>query len=329
MLVYSGQGARPAELLDLNRLVAGMGNLLGVSVSKKVALNRECDEETPPVCADASQMRQVVMNLITNASEAIGDEHGTVTIRVGAVQLGREAPSRMRVGEDLPEGRYVSLEVEDTGIGIEEAARSKLFDPFYTTKFAGRGLGLAAVLGIVRAHRGAIEVQSRVGEGATFRVLLPAAEASASARSEDRASQDRSAPGSGTILIVDDEEGVRDVARGMLEREGFSVVTVEDGRQAVRIFPSVSEEIDAVLLDLSMPEMDGGEVLREMRRIRPDVKVVLCSGYMEGRARELSDGPGQVSFLRKPFDSESLLRTLRGVLASDLQMGPDDRSEEG
>jgi len=130
MLVYSGRGTHLAEPLDLNRLVAGMGNLLGVSVSKKVALNRECGEEVPPVYADASQMRQVVMNLITNASDAIGDEHGTVTIRVGAVQLGREAPSRMLVGEDLPEGRYVSLEVEDTGTGIEEAARSKLFDPF-------------------------------------------------------------------------------------------------------------------------------------------------------------------------------------------------------
>jgi len=171
-------------------------------------------------------------------------------------------------------------------------------------------------------------VQSRVGEGSTFRVLLPAAEASVTARSEGRASQDRDSRGGGRILVVDDEEGVRDVARGMLEREGFSVITAEDGREAVRIFPSVAGEIDAVLLDLSMPKMDGGEVLREMRRIRSDVKVILCSGYMEGRARELSDGPGQASFLHKPFDSETLLRTLREVLASDIPRESDDRGAE-
>jgi PAS domain S-box-containing protein len=328
MLVYSGLGTHVAEPLDLNLLVAEMGNLLGASMSKKVALNRECDGEVPLVYADASQMRQVVMNLVTNASEAIGDQHGTVTIRVGAVQLGQEASSRMLVGEDLPEGRYVGLEVADTGTGIAEGARSKLFDPFYTTKFAGRGLGLAAVLGIVRAHRGAIEVGSRVGEGSTFRMLLPVAEVGAAASSEDRGSRDRDSRGSGKILIVDDEEGVRDVAKGMLEREGFSVITAEDGSEAVRIFPSISPEIDAVLLDLSMPQMDGGQVLQEMRRIRPDVKVILCSGYMEGRVRELSDGPGQASFLHKPFDSETLLRTLREVLASGPQRDRDDQSEK-
>ena len=328
MLIYSGGGMHAAELLDLNGLVVGMGKLLRVSVSKKVVLNWECDDDVPLINADASQMRQVVMNLIMNASEAIGDRHGSVTIRIGAVQLGQEIASRTLIGEDLTHGRYVRFEVADTGPGIEASARSKLFDPFYTTKFAGRGLGLAAVLGIVRAHRGAIEVRSRVDEGSTFRILLPAAEASFAARPEDRRAQGRDSRGGGKILVVDDEEGVRDVAKGMLEREGFSVITAEDGREAVRIFPSVSEEIDAVLLDLSMPHMDGGEVLREMRRLCPEVKVILCSGYMDGRVRELCDGPGQVSFLRKPFDSESLARTLHEVLASEVQSESDDRGTE-
>jgi DNA-binding NtrC family response regulator len=135
-------------------------------------------------------------------------------------------------------------------------------------------------------------------------------------------------PTGGTILVVDDEEGVRDVARCMLEREGFRVITAEDGREAVRIFRAVSEEIDAVLLDLSMPHMGGGEVLREMRRLRSDVKAILCSGYLEGRASELRDGPGQASFLHKPYDSETLLSTLREVLASEVRGESDDRSTE-
>ena len=217
MLIYSGRGEHTAEPLDLNALVAEMGGLLRVSISKKVVLNFECGDEVPLVDADASQVRQVVMNLIINASEAIGDEHGTVTIRIGEVEVDQESASRTFIGEDLPKGRYVSLEVADTGCGIETAARSKLFDPFYTTKFSGRGLGLAAVLGIVRAHRGAIEVRSQVNQGSTFRILLPVVESSVAVRWEDRGPQGQDLPGSGTILVVDDEEGVRDVARGMLE----------------------------------------------------------------------------------------------------------------
>jgi signal transduction histidine kinase/CheY-like chemotaxis protein len=317
MLIYAGEGTQPEEPLDLNALVVEMGKLLRVSISKKVALNCECHGEVPFVIADPSQMRQLVMNLIINASEAIGDENGAVTIRVSEVDVDEEVASRILVGGDLPPGRYVSLEVADTGCGIEAVARSRLFDPFYTTKFAGRGVGLAAVLGIVRSHRGAIEVQSQVNQGATFRVLLPAVDGSVAARLDHRGSRRRDSRGSGTVLVVDDEEDVREIAREMLEREGFTVITVEDGREAVRSFEAISEEIDAVLLDLSMPQMDGGEVLREMHRLRPEARVILCSGYREGRVRELCDGAGQVSFLRKPFDSEALVGALRKALASD------------
>jgi CheY-like chemotaxis protein len=263
-------------------------------------------------------MRQLVMNLIINASEAIGDENGAVTIRLSEVDVDEEVTSQILVGGDLPHGRYVSLEVVDTGCGIEAVARSRLFDPFYTTKFAGRGLGLAAVLGIVRAHQGGIEVQSQLHQGATFRVLLPAVDGSVAGHSYHPGSRDRDSRGSGTVLVVDDEEDVREIAREMLEREGFTVITAEDGREAVRSFGAISEEIDAVLLDLSMPQMDGGEVLREMHRLRPEARVILCSGYREGRVRELCDGAGQVSFLRKPFDSETLMGALRKALASDI-----------
>jgi CheY-like chemotaxis protein len=178
-------------------------------------------------------------------------------------------------------------------------------------------LGLASVLGIVRAHRGAIEVRSQLDEGSTFRILLPLAESSVAARSEDRGSPSRDWRGSGTLLVADDEEVVRGVARAMLERKGFTVITAADGREAVRIFRSMSEEVDAVLLDLSMPHMDGDEALREMRRLRSDVKAILWSGHAEQTARERCDEQSRVSVMQKPFDSEALLSTLRAVLASD------------
>jgi PAS domain S-box-containing protein len=317
MLAYAGQGTYVAEPLDLNVLVAETENLLKVSISKKVVLSHERGAEIALVNADASQMRQVIMNLIMNASEAVCDESGTVTIRVGEVDVNEESVLRRYIGDDLSAGRYVSLEVTDTGCGMDAETRSKLFDPFFTTKFEGRGLGLASVLGIVRTHRGAIEVRSQLDEGSTFRILLPVAESSVRARSEDRGSQGETWRGGGTILVADDEEGVRDVVKVMLERDGFTVITTADGREAVRIFQTVSKEVDAVLLDLTMPDMGGDEALREMRRLRSGVKAILWSGHAEGRARERRDGREQASFLQKPFDSETLIGTLRAVLASD------------
>jgi len=269
------------------------------------------------VNADASQMRQVVMNLIMNASEALGDQDGSVTIRVSEVDVDEETASRMYVGEDLCAGRHVSLEVTDTGCGMDAETRSKLFDPFFTTKFAGRGLGLASVLGIVRAHRGAIEVRSQPDEGSTFRILLPLAARGVAARPEDRSARGQDWRGGGTLLVADDEEIVRAVVKEMLVRKGFTVITAEDGREAVHIFRSLSKEVDAVLLDLTMPQMDGDETLREMRRLRPDVKAIIWSGHAEQTARERCDEQGQVSLLQKPFDSETLLETLRAVLATD------------
>jgi PAS domain S-box-containing protein len=321
MLAYAGQSTYVPEPLDLNLLVAEMADLLEVSISKKVVLSHERGAEVAMVDADASQMRQVIMNLIMNASEAIGAGSGSVTIRVSEVDVDEETVSRMYIGDDLSTGRYVSLEVTDTGCGMDAETRSKLFDPFFSTKFTGRGLGLASVLGIVRAHRGAIEVRSQVDEGSTFRILLPVAASRVAARSEHRGSPDPDWRGSGTLLVADDEEFVRGVVTAMLERKGFTVISAADGREAIRIFRSMPNEIDAVLLDLTMPHMDGDEALREMRRLRFDVKAILWSGHAEQTMRERWDEQSQVSILQKPFGWEVLLSTLRALLASD---GPRD-----
>jgi len=324
MLIYSGRGMHTADLLDLNVLATEMGDLLRVSISKKIVLNCECSSETAFVNADATQMRQVVMNLIMNASEAIGDESGTVTVRISEIDVDEEIACQTFTGEGLSAGRYVSLEVADTGCGIQAADRSELFDPFFTTKSTGRGLGLAAVAGIVRAHQGAIEVRSRLNEGSTFRILLRAVESSVAARSEDRGSQGQDLRSGMTILVADDEEGVRDVARQMLEHQGFTVLTAEDGREAVRIFREKSQEIDVVLLDLIMPQMDGGEALLEMRQLRSDVKAILCSGYLADSVKALRDGPEKISFVQKPFDLEALIGAVREVLASQARRESGD-----
>jgi CheY-like chemotaxis protein len=214
-------------------------------------------------------------------------------------------------GELLRPGQYVFLEVHDTGSGMSEETLAKIFDPFYTTKFAGRGLGLSAVLGIVRAHKGALKVYSKLGSGTTFKVLFPA---SANPMGHQPAIVTRELAGTGTILVVDDEEIVRQTARHTLERYGYKTLTAKDGASAVDVYRRQPDEIGLVLLDLTMPVMNGEEALRNMQMINPRVRVLLTSGYNEVEAVQRFSGKGLAGFIQKPYTAAALAEKVKEVL---------------
>jgi PAS domain S-box-containing protein len=314
MLAYSGKGKFVVRSIDLSRLIKEMTHLLEMVTSKKVTLRFSLASPLPLVEADAAQLRQVILNLVTNASEAIGEQTGLITVSTGTVEAGRALLAATYLEEDLPEGTYVYVEVSDTGCGMDEATQARIFDPFFTTKFTGRGLGLAAVLGIVRGHRGAIQLESKPGRGTTFRVLLPGAQRQLETPPERGALKSETARAGAMILVVDDEQIIRDLVGSALERFGFRVLTAADGCEAVEVFAAHAAEIDAVLLDMTMPRMGGEETFRELRRIRPDVRVVLSSGYGEQEAAERFAGAGLGAFIQKPYQPQSLVETLRRVL---------------
>ena len=314
MLAYSGRGRFVVKPIDLNELIEEMGHLLQVSISKRVTLQYDLADGLPAVQADASQIQQVVMNLITNASEAIGDETGVIAVRTSVTRLDEPWQPDTYLDQKLPPGTYVALEVSDTGCGMDRQTRAKLFDPFFTTKFAGRGLGLAAVLGIVRGHKGAIQVKSKRGKGSTFLIVLPCLAGVARGAAPAKGEAPETWQGSGTILVADDEEGVRNVARRMLERAGFTILTAADGQEAVEIFAENHNEIVAVLLDMTMPRKSGEDAFAEMHRTRPDVPVILVSGYSEEEATERFAGKGLAGFIQKPYESAALVKKFRRAL---------------
>jgi PAS domain S-box-containing protein len=313
MLAYAGKGRFVLERLDFSQVVQEMAQILQVSVGKNVTLRYQLAAGLPHVEADASQVRQVVMNLITNASDAVGETPGIVTVVTGSMMCDREYLTGLFPDDELSEGRYVFLEVADTGVGMDEATRERIFDPFFTTKFIGRGLGLAAVLGIVRGHRGAIKVYSEPGQGTTFKALFPTVEGEAERPKKNEIEKPGWA-GSGRILLVDDEAEVRQVAGHMLRHIGFDVVEAVDGREAVDRFREDPAGVDCVLLDLTMPRMGGEEAFRELRRIRRNVRVILSSGYNEQEVTQRFAGKGHAGFVQKPYTLARLLEALRALL---------------
>ena len=315
MLTYAGKTAFTVERVELPGLVEEMAHLLKSSISKKAILTLNLERDLPPIEAAPGQIREIVMNLVINASEAIGDRNGVITVSVGTTRYNEERLRNTELYGDPAPGRlYVQLEVTDTGSGMDEKTRSRIFDPFFSTKFTGRGLGLAAVLGIVRSHKGALKVHSEPGKGTTFKVLFPALE-DAGEEAQTRVSPplaDRR--GKGTILLVDDEESLLALGSRLLEHLGFTVLTAADGQQAVNLYRERGKEIDLVLMDLTMPHMDGAEAFDALRQMNPEVRVVLASGYSHEDMTSRFQGKRLDGVLQKPYS----LATLREALAGRM-----------
>ena len=312
MLAYSGRGQFEVRNLDLSAQVEEMLHLLEVSLPKTVVLNLGLRKGLPAVTADASQLQQVIMNLVINAAEAIGDASGTITLATGAQHVTESAARTMLVGQDVPPGPYVYLEIADTGCGMDQDTLSRIFEPFFTTKFTGRGLGLSAIMGIVRGHKGALRVYSEPGHGTTFKVLLPAVGVGLEAEAGE--AEESPWVGSGLILVVDDDETVRSVARQALEMKGFQVLEAQDGLEAVDQVRARGSAIGLVLLDMTMPRMGGEEAFREMRLLQPDIRVILSSGYNEVEAMSRFMGKGLKGFIQKPYGPRELLTKIQDGL---------------
>lgn len=313
LLAYSGKGRFFVQPVDLAELVQEMGHLLSVSISKKVVLKYHFAKNLPTFDADVTQVRQVIMNLIVNASEAIGERSGVISVTTGLARCDAAYLAGCYAAEGVTPGNFVYLEIADTGQGMDRTLLDRVFDPFFTTKFTGRGLGLPAVLGIVRGHHGAIRVYSELGRGTTFRLLFPAT-ASAPVRTPEKSRQNQPWKGTGTILVADDEETVRNLTRRMLERSGFAVIVAADGREALERFEQDQGRINLVVLDLTMPHVDGEACFRGLRQLNPNVKVVMTSGYNEQDVVNLFAGKGLAGFIQKPYTSDELISKVREIL---------------
>jgi PAS domain S-box-containing protein len=317
MLAYSGKGRFVVETIDLNRLLEDMLHMLEVSISKKAVLRLQLHQLLSPVEADATQLRQIIMNLVINASEAIGDMSGFISITTGCMECDRNYLKDVWLEENIGEGLYVYLEISDSGCGMDKVTMTRIFDPFFTTKFTGRGLGMAAVLGIVRGHKGAIKIYSELNKGTTFKILLPASDRPAPRFTQE--SQADKWQRSGTVLLVDDEITIREVGVAMLEELGLTTITANDGREALEVFRS-TPDIDFVIMDLTMPHMDGEQCFRELRRLQPDIKVILSSGFNEQEVTQRFIGKGLAGFIQKPYRLSMLQEVIRTVTAHQTSL---------
>ncbi|MEZ4311632.1 MAG: response regulator [Polyangiaceae bacterium] len=311
LLAYSGRGKIEIRPLDLSEQVRELLLVLHAAIPKQIELRLRLAPELPAVQADAAQIQQVIINLVINAAEAIGDSQGTIVVTTGQKLVDDTFIASMPEGDPLEKGLYASLEVHDDGCGMAPDTIARAFDPSFSTKATGRGLGLAAVQGIVRDHHGALRIYSTRGRGTSFKILFPA-----TAVQPERAPSTPAParPSGGTVLVVDDESLLRRAATQIIEHFGYDALEAEDGRAAVSLFRQRAADIDVVLLDMTMPGLTGEETFKELRQIKPDARVVLSSGFNEVEATRKFGNHDLAGFLQKPYTAEQLAQTLSRVL---------------
>jgi PAS domain S-box-containing protein len=321
MLAYSGKGHFAIRQISLNEIIHQNADIFKAIIPKTITVNLELADTISLIVADQGQVQQVIMNLITNASEAIGPNPGVITIKTGAGEYGQDYLNKSSLEIKPPAGRYVFVEISDTGCGMDEETKHRLFEPFFTTKFTGRGLGMSAVSGIVSGHQGAIIIDSATGKGTTIRVLFPAYDISRTSLNAKSISPKPTAGQirfpSGKILIVDDEEIVRKYTAAVVKRLGFETMVAANGEEALRLFRKNPNEFICVILDLTMPIMDGLTTFLELKKLNADQKVILLSGYSEKDATCRFEGRGLSGFLQKPFRLEELRDKLYSIFAGN------------
>ena len=316
LLAYAGKVRFVVELIDLSALLEEMKSLLRAAVPRHISLVVQPASGLPSVEVDTSQLRQVLMNLVANAADAIGEKQGSIRITTGYLQLTEDRCSSLIASNGNSSGPHVFLDVTDDGTGIASETRDRIFDPFFSTKATGRGLGLSTTLGIVRGHNGAIELNAELGKGTTIRLFFPASEPH-KINIPDRARPHGEWKGTGHVLIVDDEQSVRAVAGTLLKRRGFNVTEAGNGLHAVQLFEADQYGYSLVLLDLTMPGLGGEATFNALRELRSDIPIVLMSGYNEQEVSRIFENRGLAGFLQKPFRADQLYATVVRILGID------------
>jgi signal transduction histidine kinase len=318
MLTYAGKSQFVQSQVDMTALVDDMLGMLKSTLPQNVTVKPYLTGGMPHIKGDASQLRQIVMNLVINASEAIGEEQGEIVVSLTKTAVRAGQSDEDHLGKIVPAGLYLCLEVTDTGCGMDDETKRRIFEPFYTTKFVGRGLGMSAVLGILTSHKGALQLFSQPGKGTTFKVYLPVQISEAEV--EEALQQANLSPwrGSGTILLVEDEEQILRVAKDLLEELRFKVIEASNGREALELYLKNATEIDLVLTDIGMPVMDGYELFRELKKINPKLPIVISSGFGDTVVSTRIAPEEIAGLISKPYKFEKLREVLRGVVEDAL-----------
>ncbi|MBN2723536.1 MAG: response regulator [Deltaproteobacteria bacterium] len=312
LLAYSGKGKFVTTKMNINDMIREMDHLLEIGIPPNVRVRYNLLSDIPLVEGDPSQIRQIIMNIMINANESIGEKHGVISVSTGITVLSSEYLLDTLGANDLEPGEYLFIEISDTGKGMDPATVSRIFDPFFTTKFTGRGLGLAAALGIAKSHGGAIKVYSEPGKGSSFKIFFPPCNTEIETFSPDK--EPDAFYGEGTVLIIDDEEWVRIVAGNVLQKFGYKIVTAKNGLEGLKLYAPDIKNIKLVILDMMMPVMDGKDTFRELKRLEPDIKVLLTSGYAENKALSRFQGKGLSGFIQKPFSPIDLMKKVTEIL---------------